>query len=268
MTRLGELGLSSYEETVYRTLLSLGRAPAAEIAEASEVPRGRIYDVLDGLEAHDVVRSRATEPRTYEAVEPAVAVDRLLAARRDEVAAQLDRYERLAAEVGSQLATRRPTESRFYPATLGSEAAVSLVEAVFADAENAVLSAMSVPYDRAAWARYDAEMAAFVDCVDSDLAIRTLVSPSVLDGIPADAMEDMLAALPNTAVRVTDSLAVTADIVDESTVGFHVPHPTDAAERLGVIEVQDDSLAGDLAALLDEAWAAATPLADVGARES
>lgn len=42
MTELGELGLSSYEEKAYRTLLVTGAVTAAELSDTSGVPKGRM----------------------------------------------------------------------------------------------------------------------------------------------------------------------------------------------------------------------------------
>ncbi|PGF14627.1 hypothetical protein CP556_21350 [Natrinema sp. CBA1119] len=82
MPTLRDLGLSSYEEKAYRGLLTLGSGTAEEISGVSDVPMGRIYDVLSSLESQNVVRRQPDHhPRTYVAVEPDRAIDRLLTAR-------------------------------------------------------------------------------------------------------------------------------------------------------------------------------------------
>lgn len=263
MTRLGELGLSSYEEQVYRALLSLGTASAGEIADASEVPEGRIYDVLNGLAARDLVSTRETEPRTYEAVPPEVAVDRLLAERWQELDARAERYEEIAASVSVDLAAMTPAESRFWTAPLGSDAGQTLVGEVYDRADSEIVSAMSVPYDRAAWDRYAAEMEIFTERVAEDVTVQTLLTPRVVEAVPDAARESLAAELADPPVRVSGDLTVSVDVVDGSTVCFHVPHPIDASERLGVIEVADPSLAASLESVLADAWEAATPLSDV-----
>jgi len=260
MTRLGELGLSGYEERAYRALLSLGHAPAGEVATASGVPTGRIYDVLNGLAARGVVGVRETEPRTYEAVRPEVAVEHLLAERREELDARAERYETIAAEVTGDLAATTPSESRFWAAPLGSDAAIGLVGELFDTATTEIVSTMSVPYGRAAWDRYATEMESFVEHVDPALEVRTLITPAVLETAPAPARQEVVDGLADVAVRVTSELPVSVDLVDEERACLHVPHPTDPADRFGIIEVRDADLVADLAGVVADAWAAGTPL--------
>ena len=117
MTELGELGLSSYEEKVYRTLLVTGAVTAAELSEASGVPKGRIYDVLNGLEARKLIRLQSTDPKQYVAVQPETVVDRLLAERADELRQEWDRYRERAETIRSHLLPTPPTESSRSPAS-------------------------------------------------------------------------------------------------------------------------------------------------------
>ena len=263
MSDLGELGLSSYEEKVYRTLLSLGSATAQEASDASGVPMGRIYDVLNGLDARDVVRSQSTEPTRYVAVDPESAVDRLLAERRRELDAREARYEGIAEGIGPELAATKPAESRFWTAPLGSDTAVSLERDLFASAGETVRSAMSEPYAAAPWERYEPEVDPFYETVDSGVDVRLLVRAAMLDAAPAAAIEGVADAPANVSVRVTPDLETTFDVVDGNEVTFHVPHPIERGERLGVIHVRDESMAGRLVEVFDRAWAAATPVSAV-----
>jgi sugar-specific transcriptional regulator TrmB len=74
-------GLSPYQADAYVTLLSLGAASAGELAEASGVPRPRIYDVLRDLEAdgyvttyeRDRLYARAVDPNDLEPLRERVA---------------------------------------------------------------------------------------------------------------------------------------------------------------------------------------------------
>jgi len=266
MSKLGELGLSSYEEGAYRALLSLGSATARRVSEASGVPTGRVYDVLNGLEARDLARSTDTEPTTYAAVDPETAVERLLAERRRELDARADRYESIATDVGSELAAEVPTESRFWSAELGDETAVSLCGEVYEAGTDVVRSAMADPYATAPWERYEPEIEPYLETVGGASA-RCLLDAAMLEAAPPAAWEYVDAA-EDCAFRATTDLRVTFDLVDRERVCLHVPHPLDAGERLGVVDLRDGDLADRLAAWFDDLWAEAVPLAEMRARDS
>lgn len=263
MSDLGELGLSSYEEQAYRSLLSLGGATAQEISDVSGVPMGRVYDVLNGLDARDVIRSQSTEPTTYTAVDPEVAVDRLLGERRRELAAQFERYEQIAADIGPELASTTPAESRFWTAPLGSDAAVSLERDLFSTADGTVRSALGRPYADAPWERYEPEIEPFYDALDDGVSVRLLGHASMLDGMGPEAVSSSLDMPTNASVRVASDFCITFDVVDETEVCFHIPDPLDGAERLGVIHVRDEAVADRLAEVFDRIWDEAVPLSSV-----
>lgn len=67
---LEEAGLSPYQADAYVALLSLGAASAGELAEASGVPRPRIYDVLRDLEADGYVTTYERDRLYARAVAP------------------------------------------------------------------------------------------------------------------------------------------------------------------------------------------------------
>jgi sugar-specific transcriptional regulator TrmB len=266
MTDLGELGLSSYEEKAYRALLSLGSASAREVSDASGVPRGRVYDVLNGLESRELVRAGAGDPTTYAAVEPEVAVDRLLAERKRHLRARAERYEEIADRAGGELATATPTESRFWTAPLGSETAVTLVGEVFDAADDVVRSAMGAPYAGAPLARYEAEIDPFFDALDPDLGVELLVAAELLADVPPAVLESY--EIPEAVeVRVTTDLTVSFDLVDGSRACFHLVHPLAIDERLGVIDVHDEELADRLDEVFSRVWADAVPVSALGDAE-
>lgn len=76
------LGLTGYEARVYLALIGRDRATAAQAARDSGVPRQRIYDVLAGLTRRGLVRPLEGRVICYTAVDPAAAIERLMAAHR------------------------------------------------------------------------------------------------------------------------------------------------------------------------------------------
>src|SRR5215475_6078564 len=72
--RLVELGLTGYEASAYIALTKRGHATASEAASIAELPRQRIYDVLDGLVAKGFATVKPGRPARYTAASPEEAL--------------------------------------------------------------------------------------------------------------------------------------------------------------------------------------------------
>jgi len=75
---LRPLGLSEYEVRVFLTLVKNGPANYRNIARESNVPTGKIYQVLSTLGAKGFVEVIQHRPKMYRAVEPKIALRRRL----------------------------------------------------------------------------------------------------------------------------------------------------------------------------------------------
>ncbi|MCU0630482.1 MAG: TrmB family transcriptional regulator [Methanoregulaceae archaeon] len=71
---LARLGLKEYEAKIYVALVGLGEANVRSIHEVSGVPRPRIYDVLNALDAKGFIEIRQGSPLMYQAVRPDIVV--------------------------------------------------------------------------------------------------------------------------------------------------------------------------------------------------
>ncbi|HWF58320.1 MAG TPA: helix-turn-helix domain-containing protein [Candidatus Dormibacteraeota bacterium] len=81
------LGLNQYEARTYVGLLRRQASTAGEMARLTGVPRQRIYDVLDGLVEKGLAAVRPGRTAQYAAVEPALALEGLVGAHRQRLAA-------------------------------------------------------------------------------------------------------------------------------------------------------------------------------------
>jgi predicted DNA-binding transcriptional regulator len=93
------LGLSRYEARVYVALVRRESYTAAQVAREADVPRQRVYDVLDTLVRKQLATAHRGRVATYSAVEPELALTRLMAHQRE----ALDRLERTAGGLAATL---------------------------------------------------------------------------------------------------------------------------------------------------------------------
>ncbi len=69
--------LNIYEAKVWAALLSRGISAAGELAEISDVPRSRTYDVLESLEKKGFIVMKLGKPIKYLAIEPSEVIKRV-----------------------------------------------------------------------------------------------------------------------------------------------------------------------------------------------
>jgi len=260
MTELGELGLTSYEETVYRTLLVTGAVTAAELSETSGVPKGRIYDVLNGLEARKLIRRRSSEPNRYVAVQPDTVVDRLLAERASELTQEWERHRETAAAVRSNLLPTPPTESSFWLGALGSDEMSTALEEHMRTAENTVQAAVGPPYEDATWETLRSEVEGFFEGATAELSVDLLVSEKAVTVLPDRFPRLVETQSADVTIRTIPELALSFDIVDTVATSIDIPHPVSGTDRIGVLGVKDSHVVSEFEQYFQQLWADGTPL--------
>jgi len=77
-----ELDLTEYETTALAELLAIGRTTAPNLAEATGIPKARIYGVLDSLAEDGYIKVVPGRPKEYQAKSPEEVVDRAVENRR------------------------------------------------------------------------------------------------------------------------------------------------------------------------------------------
>jgi len=77
-----ELDLTEYETTALAELLAIGRTTAPNLAEATGIPKARIYGVLDSLAEEGYIKIVPGRPKEYQAKHPREVIDRAIENRR------------------------------------------------------------------------------------------------------------------------------------------------------------------------------------------
>jgi sugar-specific transcriptional regulator TrmB len=265
MTSLRDLGLSEYEARAYRSLLRTGATTAKELSRASDVPMGRIYDVLNSLEQHSLVRSQAaSRPKKYVAVEPDTALDRLLETKRRELEEKAEQYQAVVDELTDELETAEPVQGQFWTAAVGMEESVDLLLERLSAADSSlvmVAGTLSPQFDlgRVGELVTDELEAA----LDRGVEVSVLMSPKIVSSLPRSVGEryvDRLENHPRFEVRTTEQLPGTFNLIDDVEVCIEVPNPLDPGEPFAMIDLKDAEFATDVREMFDPRWAEAKPL--------
>ena len=265
MASLRDLGLSEYEARAYRSLLETGPTTAKELSRASDVPMGRVYDVLNSLETYNLVRSQtASRPKKYVAVEPDTALDRLLEDKKRELDEQAQQYESIVDDLGDQLETGDPVEEPFWTAAVGPEETLDLLLERLAAADNHIVVVGTAPARQvdilAATERIVDQLEA---ALERGVEVSLLVRPDLFENLPEAANReyyDRLSPYDDYAARASQNVSTTFELIDDVEVCIEVPHPLGREETFGVIDLKDPEFTRDISDAFAEHWADATPI--------
>src|SRR5688572_13020039 len=94
--RLQQIGLNAYEARTYMVLVGHPRFKALELAARSNVPRQKIYEVLDSLEEKGFCQVIQEKTKLFSAVEPGLAIPNYIARRHQELELALTDQARIA----------------------------------------------------------------------------------------------------------------------------------------------------------------------------
>ena len=97
--RLQQLGLNAYEARTYVVLLGHPRFKAMEAAAHANVPRQKIYEVLDSLLEKGFAEVLQEKTKSFSAVEPTIAIPSYLSRKERDFAEQLRESRVQAADV-------------------------------------------------------------------------------------------------------------------------------------------------------------------------
>ena len=82
---LEKLGLTEYEAKTLGTLFKLKEAEAPAISRTAQVPKTRVYDVLEKLISRDLIIEIKGRPKLYRAIEPQKAIDTLIVSKQEQL---------------------------------------------------------------------------------------------------------------------------------------------------------------------------------------
>ncbi len=265
MATLRDLGLSEYEARVYRSLLHTGPTTAKALSQASDVPMGRIYDVLNSLESRRLLRTQtAGRPKKYVAVEPSTALDRLLEAKQRELAEREAQYATVVTELEAELEATTPNHEQFWTAAVGPNETAELLLERLAGAHRQIVMVADDPSPTLDIQRLGDDVLAQLEAaLDRGVTVEVLLSRSLVDSLSPTVgrrYRRRLQSREGFSVRTNDAVAGTFNVIDNVEVCINVPNPLDAGAMFGMIDLKDPDFARQVQAAFRPSWEVATPL--------
>jgi sugar-specific transcriptional regulator TrmB len=258
---LEELGLTNYEARVYLALIRRDVFTAAEVAREAQVPRQRVYDVLEGLTRRQLAVLHPGKVAGYSAVAPEVAVDRLMEQQRR----SLGRLERLSDDLARELlptwdSGRTHTDPLDYVEVLRDAADISdRFARIQSEAERELLS-----FSRPPWVTPSENLAgleALARLYAAGRAVRSLYSRDVLDD---PIMREVVRRFSDAGeeIRIAESLPLKLIVADGSTVLCDMPDPVARDGATTALVIRHPSLAETLRVAFHSIWEQSPSLDD------
>jgi len=121
------LGLTEYEATALTELLALGRTTAPDLSEAADIPKARIYGVLESLSDRGFIKIIPGRPKQYQPKAPADMLDRAVENHRQDYEQFTQELEERRADFLDEFQPRfehasediRPAEELFHVVDVG-----------------------------------------------------------------------------------------------------------------------------------------------------
>ncbi|MFC5911008.1 TrmB family transcriptional regulator [Streptacidiphilus monticola] len=250
---LEELGLTNYEARVYLALIRRDVFTAAEVAREAQVPRQRVYDVLEGLTRRQLAVLHPGRVAGYSAVAPEIAVDRLMEQQRR----SLGRLERLSTELAAELlptwsSGRTHTDPLDYVEVLRDAADISdRFARIQTEAERELLSFSKPPYITPT--ENTAGLAAAARLRAASLTMRSLYTKDLLDD--PELLDIALRFVEaGEEIRIAEALPLKMIVADGSTVMCDMPDPVARAEATTALVIRHPSLAETLRLAFQALW--------------
>ena len=220
---LDRLGLTEYEATALTELLTLGRTTAPNLAEATGIPKARIYGVLDSLSDRGYIKIIPGRPKEYQPKSPAEILDRARENRRQDyeqfcqelsdlrdafLAEFQPRFDRASEDI-------TPTEELFHVVDVGEPSERETRQLYHEASERVRVITKSFEY-------FDAVQPAFEDAIDRGIDVDVLfLHPEHLTDenrtIQERMVDRMMAEYPSVDLRFSESkLPWRGTVVDPS----------------------------------------------------
>ncbi|MEM5836398.1 MAG: helix-turn-helix domain-containing protein [Candidatus Aenigmatarchaeota archaeon] len=96
---LKQLGLGEYEARAYTELVLLGPSSANELSKVTEIPKSKIYEVLESLMSKQMVEVFEEKPKLFRAIDSRVAIKSLIDEKEQQLKAIKEKANSLIAQL-------------------------------------------------------------------------------------------------------------------------------------------------------------------------
>lgn len=250
VTPLVDLGLTRYEACAYLALIRRNRATGAEVARLAELPRQRIYDVLDSLVSRGIVTTQPGRPARFTARPPQEAIELLLRDHRL-------RLERLELDASRAAEVLGPS----YEAGRGEDDPLRYIELLrepltiarrFEELQGTAAREILV-FSKPPFAVDPEQNLAGLELLERGIEARSVYERSLYDD-PRQVAAVAHFVDAGEQARVVDRLPLKLVLIDERVALFTMEDPVAGSPGLTIMVAEHPALAGLLKLAFERVW--------------
>lgn len=256
ISRLQEHGLTEYEARAYLALLELENSEASPIADLARVPRTKIYQALDGLEAKKLLAVIPDRPKRYQVQPISAYIDALESNFRSRAEAIGGAKEALTEEFAPRGKVTMERTGGFVVLKGRANISSKLCEIMARSERDFALATSAMGAHRLA---YHSDLLAQASARGATVRV---LAPATPDNHPAT---ESLHAIAELRHALVDLGAVTLAFVDEKEVMLihHVPDDRHYFQGADVALWSDDpAIVQSLKSLFTLGWGLSVPYAE------
>ena len=260
--RLQQIGLNAYEARTYLVLVGHPRFKALELAARSQVPRQKIYEVLDSLTEKGFAQVVQDKTKLFSAVDPGLAIPAYLLRRRHEMERDLTEHSRLANGFIEDL-------NHAYNRAQGGRGTLDFLRIVNAPSQTAVqyrkmlkdVSREYLEFSREPYAVDPFEEKLVREASQRGVACRLLVESSAMEEeSESQRLEEHIRA--GVEVRRVDSLPMKLALFDQNHGMIALLDPVITKPTWTAVVFEHQAFAEAMQMLFEAYWRRAEPIAE------
>ncbi len=269
-TALRDLGLTKYEASAYSTLLQEGITGAQDLSRKSNIPVGKIYEVLSSLNNMGLVEFQRSRPRKYKAVKPSIALNNLYSKKEEETKNELENFKLRVNELEknfSDISQPEHTEIQFWSTMIGEEDIIKNIRHMLDETEKEIVHVKpgNITEILKNEKCFDIETVIltvvdeFIKAAQKGIKIKTIVPEAIFmvalkerfEQIDDPVLKKMIKE--NIEVRI---LECNYDfiLIDEYITHIPIPNPLQPKKIFGELKVYDKEYAGKLRTKFEKLW--------------
>lgn len=268
-TLLIDAGLSRYEATAYIALIKKGSSDATELSKNSEIPLGRIYDILSNLKAKGFVEVQQSRPKIYSPEIPEVALRKLYLKKKEGFESELEDFKSNMSDIEQKLFSMQSFgDNHIFISYFNDEDRIKAAKTLYKDAKKEICLVFPVSYEDGVHEQfkntYDIWFRHYFHLAKNGIKLRVITSSifsfsgelekyrnQLYESIDDEILKDQIYHLWNIRYLDTEEYFF---LIDDYMVLQDIEDKSDSSRVIGILKIYNREYNRKLKTKFEELW--------------